>query len=307
MKKIYFVNGFLEAGKTTFVKELLSQDYFDTGEKTLVLLCEDGSEEYTADFCREHHLTVEMIEDEEAFTDEKLKEVEEKTNPERIIIEFNGMWNPEHRLDYWSGEQIMMIVIIDAATFELYLNNMKPYVKQQITNAYMTVFRSCDGKENRLASYRRSIRALNPQTNFVFKNKDGEMNPRLDEDLPYNIQANRIELTEETFGIFYIDAMEYVIRYKDKIVSFTGKIFKKREHTLLIGRKALTCCSEDLTTFAFICDARDLDEFDEHEWVRVDGQIKAEYFEKLQASIPVIQIIWMEKCNKPNQEVLTIY
>ena len=307
MKKIYFVNGFLEAGKTTFVKELLSQDYFDTGEKTLVLLCEDGSEEYTDDFCKEHHLKVEMIEDEEEFTEEKLKEVEEKTNPERIIIEFNGMWNPEHKLDYWSGEQIMMIVIIDASTFKLYLNNMKPYVKQQITNAYMTVFRSCDGKENRLASYRRSIRALNPQTNFVFKNKDGEMNPRLDEDLPYNIQANRIDLTEESFGTFYVDAMEYVTRYKDKIVSFTGKIFKKRKNTLLIGRKALTCCSEDLTMFAFICDARDVGEFNEYEWVRVDGQVKAEYFEKLQASIPVIQIIWIEKCQKPDQEVVEIY
>lgn len=122
MKKIYFVNGFLQAGKTTFVKELLSQDYFDTGEKTLVLLCEDGTEEYTDDFYREHHLTVEMIEDEEEFTEEKLKEVEEKTNPERIIIEFNGMWNPEHKLDYWSGEQIMMIVIIDASTFIRALN-----------------------------------------------------------------------------------------------------------------------------------------------------------------------------------------
>lgn len=165
-EKDIFCKCFLEAGKTTFVKELLSQDYFDTGEKTLVLLCEDGTEEYTDDFYREHHLTVEMIEDEEEFTEEKLKEVEEKTNPERIIIEFNGMWNPEHKLDYWSGEQIMMIVIIDASTFELYLNNMKPYVKQQIANAYMPVFRSCDGKENRLASYRRSIRALNPQTNF---------------------------------------------------------------------------------------------------------------------------------------------
>ena len=307
MKKIYFVNGFLEAGKTTFVKELLSQDYFDTGEKTLVLLCEDGSEEYTADFCRGHHLTVEMIEDEDTFTDEKLKEVEERINPERIIIEFNGMWNPEHKLDYWSGEQIMMIEIIDATTFELYLNNMKPYVKQQITNAYMTVFRSCDGKENRLASYRRSIRALNPQTNFVFKNKDGEMNPRLDEDLPYNIHVNRIELTDESFGTFYIDAMEYVTRYKDKIVSFTGKIFKKRKNTLLIGRKALTCCAEDLTLFAFICDVRDVGEFDEHEWVRVDGQVKAEYFEKLQASIPVIQIIWIEKCQKPDQEVVVVY
>ena len=82
MKKIYFVNGFLEAGKTTFVKELLSQDYFDTGEKTLDLQCEDGTEEYTDDFYREHHQTVEMIEDEEEFTEEKLKEVEEKTNPE---------------------------------------------------------------------------------------------------------------------------------------------------------------------------------------------------------------------------------
>ena len=307
MKKVYFVNGFLEAGKTTFIKELLSRDYFDTGEKTLVLLCEDGLEEYTDDFCREHHLTVEMIEDEEAFTDEKLKEAEQRTNPERIIIEFNGMWNPEHKLDYWSGEQIMMIVIIDATTFELYLNNMKPYVKQQIADAYMTVFRSCDGKENRLAGYRRSIRALNPQTNFVFKNKEGEMNPRLDEDLPYNIQANQIELTDETFGIFYIDAMEYVTRYKNKIVSFTGKIFKKRENMLLIGRKALTCCSEDLTMFAFICDARDVGGFEEYEWVRVDGQVKAEYFEKLQAAIPIIQIIWIEKCQKPDQEVVNIY
>lgn len=32
------------------------------------------------------------------------------------------MWNPEHKLDYWSGEQIMMIVIIDASTFIRALN-----------------------------------------------------------------------------------------------------------------------------------------------------------------------------------------
>lgn len=307
MKKIYFVNGFLEAGKTTFIKELLSQDYFDTGEKTLIVLCEDGLEEYEDDFCREHNLTVEKIENEDAFIDEKLKEIEKKTSPDRIIIEFNGMWNPEYRLDCWSEEQIMMIVIIDATTFDLYLNNMKPYVRQQIMNAYMTVFRSCDGKENRLANYRRSIRALNPQTNFVFKNKDGEMNPRLEEDLPYNIQAKGIELTEESFGIFYIDAMEYVNRYKDKAVAFTGKIFKKKENTLLIGRRALTCCSEDLTLFAFICDANDIDGFAEQEWVRVNGQVKVEYFEKLRASIPVIQIMWIERCKKPDQEILNIY
>jgi hypothetical protein len=46
MARIYFINGFLDAGKTTFIKELLGQDYFQIPGRTLLLECEEGDEKY---------------------------------------------------------------------------------------------------------------------------------------------------------------------------------------------------------------------------------------------------------------------
>lgn len=307
MKKIYFVNGFLEAGKTSFIKNLLEQDYFNTGEPTLLLVCEEGIEDYEEEFCQEHNLILKNIDSEEDFLEESVELIESENTPERIIVEFNGMWNPRNEVSYWQGNQIMQIVIIDASLFELYLNNMKSYLMQQIRNAYMVVFRSCDGKEKKLASYRRNIRAVNPKVNFVFKNKKGEMNPRLDEDLPYDINSKKIYLSERTFGIFYIDAMEYVTRYTGKIVNFTGIIFNKKKNMLLIGRKAMTCCMEDLTVFAFISDLDSTELFEIEEWVKVEGRIEAEYFTELNASIPVLHILWIEKCMAPEKEIVEVY
>ena len=202
MKNIYFVNGFLDAGKTTFIKELLEQEYFDTGEKTLLLLCEDGDTEYEDQFCREHNVIIRWVKEEANFTEQNIRCIEDEVQPERIIVEFNGMWDSNEILSRWKKDKVLEIVIINAESFELYLSNMKSYMTRQIRSAYMTIFRSCDGMEDKLARFRRSIRAVNPQTNFVFKNKDGEINPRLDEDLPYDIQADFIELNDRTFGIF---------------------------------------------------------------------------------------------------------
>ena len=306
MKKIYFVNGFLEAGKTTFIKQLLSQEYFNTGEKTLLLLCEEGEVEYEESFCREHNIILRILESEDEFTEEAIQKIENEVLPERIIVEFNGMWKANHIIEHWDDKFFMEIAVINAQNFELYLNNLKPYMVQQVRTAYMTVFRSCDGLEKKLAWYRRSIRAVNPQTNFVFKNKMGEMNPRLDEDLPYDINKDYLNLTDENFGVFYIDAMENVKRYVGKTVFFTGYVFRKKPDMMLIGRKAMTCCSEDLTTFAFICDIADKEKNECSDWVRLEGRIKEEYFERLQANIPVIDIIWMENCLEPEQTMINV-
>ena len=58
----------MDAGKTTFIKELLEQEYFDTGEKTLLLLCEDGDTEYEDQFCREHNVIIRWVKEEVNFT-----------------------------------------------------------------------------------------------------------------------------------------------------------------------------------------------------------------------------------------------
>ena len=43
---VFIINGFLESGKTTFIKETLASDDFNDGSRSLVIACEDGEEEY---------------------------------------------------------------------------------------------------------------------------------------------------------------------------------------------------------------------------------------------------------------------
>ena len=46
MKPVYVINGFLESGKTEFISFTLAQPYFRIKGKTLLLLCEEGEQEY---------------------------------------------------------------------------------------------------------------------------------------------------------------------------------------------------------------------------------------------------------------------
>ena len=42
---VYLFTGFLDAGKTTFIQETLEDPQFNDGQKTLILLCEEGETE----------------------------------------------------------------------------------------------------------------------------------------------------------------------------------------------------------------------------------------------------------------------
>ena len=69
---IYLVTGFLESGKTTFLDFTLQQDYFSIDGKTLLILCEEGEEEYDMDKLKLANTVVEVIEDEEDLTPQRL-------------------------------------------------------------------------------------------------------------------------------------------------------------------------------------------------------------------------------------------
>ena len=43
---VYLFVGFLESGKTKFIQVTLEDKRFNSGEKTMLLLCEEGEEEY---------------------------------------------------------------------------------------------------------------------------------------------------------------------------------------------------------------------------------------------------------------------
>ena len=91
MKPVYIINGFLGSGKTEFINFTLDQPYFQSSGKTLLLLCEEGEEEYDPYVLKRSKTIVETIEEEADFTPEKMVELEKKYHPERIIIEYNGI------------------------------------------------------------------------------------------------------------------------------------------------------------------------------------------------------------------------
>ena len=145
MIPVYLINGFLESGKTEFIKYTISQPYFQSKGTTLLILCEEGELEYEETLLKKTRTIMEVIEDEEDFTSERLMELEKKYKPERIIIEFNGMWNmKELKLPiHWSIDQ--QITMIDATTFPMYYTNMKSMVAEMVRKSEMIIFNRCDG------------------------------------------------------------------------------------------------------------------------------------------------------------------
>ena len=45
----YLFVGMLESGKTKFIQETMEDPQFDSGDKTLLLICEEGEEEYDSE------------------------------------------------------------------------------------------------------------------------------------------------------------------------------------------------------------------------------------------------------------------
>ena len=69
---VYAFTGFLESGKTKFIQETLEDPRFNSGERTLLLVCEEGEEEYDATAYPHACVYKEIIEDLDELTPEIL-------------------------------------------------------------------------------------------------------------------------------------------------------------------------------------------------------------------------------------------
>ena len=176
MKPVYIINGFLESGKTEFISFTISQPYFQIRGKTLLIVCEEGEVEYDAKLLKKSRTIMEVIEEEEDFTPEKLLELEKEHKPERIVIEYNGMWNCKDMKLPWHWDVEQQITTVNGATFQTYYANMKSLVAEQVRKSELIIFNRCDGLNDQLANFKRNIKAVNPQAEIIFEDKDGEIN-----------------------------------------------------------------------------------------------------------------------------------
>ena len=95
---MFIVTGFLDSGKTTMIKDtLMEQEWIEPG-LTLLLLCEEGEEEYPEEYLKEKNMAVLKIEEFDQLNTVFFKNCERNYHPAQIIIEYNGMWKLEDLL-----------------------------------------------------------------------------------------------------------------------------------------------------------------------------------------------------------------
>ena len=306
MIPVFMINGFLESGKSEFISYTIGQPYFATRGRTLLIVCEEGEVEYDAKLLKKSRTDMVLIEEKEDFSVANLMELEKKYKPERIIIEYNGMWNyKELQLPiHWQIEQ--QITTIDASTFAMYYTNMKSLLAEMVRKSEMIIFNRCDGIED-LSNFKRNMKAVNPQAEIIFEDANGEINEILEEDLPFDINAPVIELNDMGFGVWYIDMMENIGRYLGKTVEFTAMVYKPDKFPkgyFVPGRMAMTCCADDMAFLGYACKFDGAEELKQKEWVKVRATVNLEKFAGYKGDGPVLHAVSVTKTEKPKEEVI---
>lgn len=307
MKPVYMINGFLESGKTEFISYTLAQPYFQVKGTTLLILCEEGEIEYDSMLLKRSRTVLEVIEEEEDFVPNRLIELEKKHKPERIVIEYNGMWNYKEMKLPWHWKIEQQVTTINAATFPMYFTNMKSLLAEQIRKSELIIFNRCDGVKD-LSSYKRNVKAINPAADIVFEDANGEVNEIMEEELPYDLKADVIELDNTGYGIWYLDAMEHMERYEDKTLSFLAMVLKPRQFPkgyFVPGRMAMTCCAEDMAFLGYACAFEGADALEDQQWVKVTATAEKRYFEGYQGEGPVLRALKVEAAKAPKEEVIS--
>ncbi len=254
---VYIVTGFLESGKTRFMQEMLSDDGFSEGERTLLLVCEEGETEYDEALLKKCNTVLVNLDSVEDMS--RLVELDKQYRPERVLIEYNSTWMLESlyrskKPDNWELAQI--ITLIDATTYELYINNMRKFMADGIQEADLVIFNRCNDQTPK-SKWRRATLAMNNTARIFFENTDGSMDDGVaDEDLPYDVSKSPIEIGDVDFGIFYLDAMEHPERYDGKLIRAKGRAFRMQDmpkRCFVFGRHAMTCCADDIGGIGFLC------------------------------------------------------
>ena len=306
MKPVYMINGFLESGKTEFITYTLAQPYFRIKGKTLIIACEEGEIEYDDSLLKKVNAVVELIEEEEDFNTSNLVELEKKHKPERIIIEYNGMWNFKNMRLPWHWKIEQQITTIDGTTFPMYFTNMRSLLAEMVKKSEMIIFNRCDGIEE-LNVYKRNIKAVNPNADIIFEDANGEIDTIFEEDLPFDLNAPVIELDNMGYGIWYLDSLDHLERYIGKTVKFKAIVLIPegfQKNYFVPGRMAMTCCADDMAFLGFACEYEGASSLKQKEWVEVTATISKEYWEDYKGEGPILHAISVEKTKAPKDEII---
>ena len=309
---VYLFTGFLESGKTKFIQETLEDRRFCNGERTLLLVCEEGEEEYAPDQFADKNVFIRVINSQEELNAEALKRFLDETKSARVVVEYNGMWlldvlygaMPEG----WMVYQEFMFA--DAGTFISYNANMRQLVYDKLKSCELVVFNRFNGSMDKM-EFHKIVRAASRRADIAYEYVGGKVEyDDIVDPLPFDLNADIVEIGDDDYAEWYRDMSEEPKKYENKTVRFKCRALVRKkmpDHTFIVGRHVMTCCVEDIQFAGLVCQWDKADTVKDDTWIILTARINFKFNRAYSKKGPVLTYIDSTPCEAPEQPVATFY
>ncbi|MFR5101840.1 MAG: GTP-binding protein [Christensenellaceae bacterium] len=309
---VYLFLGFLESGKTKFIQETLEDERFDTGERTLLLVTEEGEEEYDPSRFAVKNVTVVTLDKKEEFNEENLTRLQESCKAKRVLVEYNGMWLLDEFYkampEGWMINQVM--TFIDSKTFLSYNANMRQLMFDKIQNTQMVVFNRLPEEQDKM-EFHKLVRAITRRADIVYEHIDGKAEyDDIEDPLPFDVKAPVIDIEDRDYAFFYRDLSENMEDYIGKTVKFKGMVATDKRlppDNIVIGRHIMTCCEADIQYSGLACILPQAMELKTRDWLEITAKIEMQEHTIYRGKGPVLLAKKAERCTPPEEQLATFY
>ena len=306
---VYAFTGFLDAGKTKFIQETLCDPRFNAGERTLLLICEEGEEEYDISAYPYQKVYPEVIEQDEITTQE-LAALLQKHHAERVVVELNGMQLVgdfyQKMPQEWQIAQEVMFA--DGSTIMRYNSNLRSLVVDKLTGCEMVVFNRLPVGTD-IMPLHKLARALNRRVGILYEYTDGKTEfDEIEDPLPFDINAPVIEIADEDYALWFRDINEEPKKYNGKTVRFKAQVArlkKDRDGYFAPGRFVMTCCVEDIQFMGMPCKYDKAAELHPREWVMVTATVQTRFHALYRGTGPILTALSVAPAKPAADEVAT--
>ena len=288
---------------------MLTDDNFSRGQKTLVICCEEGVEEYET----AKNTTVVVLDEADEMNTKKMEALDKEYQPERVIIEYNSIWTIERLGSCMlprKWEVVQIITTVDANTFDNYFTNRRQMLTDPMKVADLILVNRCQPGASK-SPWRRQLKAVNPKTNIIFENTDGTSEDGVaDEDLPYDMKSAVIEIKDEDYALWYRDMVEEMPKYNGKVVKFKGLVSRDKkmpDDAFAIGRHIMTCCEADIQYSAVVAVSPEAKNLANGCWKIITAKLNITKHRLYRKPGPVLTVISMEDATAPEQPVATFF
>ena len=252
IKPVYVFSGFLDSGKTRAIKETLYDPRFNEGEPTLIIAFEQGDIEYDDKFLKITNSNVVYLDSVNELTIEKQKQLDKEYDADRIFIELNGM--EDDNILYNNGfiskwELAQTLTTIDASKFNLYIANMRQFLYNHVKNAEVVILNRSDDVDKRYL--RNNLKSINQRLEIIYEDQYGNVTNKMNDDL-FDVSKD-LFIEDLDYGLWYMDALDNAQKYDGKTITLKVKYVdevKEYQNVLIMGRKAMVCCAQDIQDIA---------------------------------------------------------